>query len=264
MENHSNCIMLEYMSHFKILIQHYLRCLFRIAVTASSTLTLMRDYAPLLHVMYDCVRGTYFSWQRLCPYRELLKKTVWNMLLEVLFMSWKDGKGSRGVLDLQNACNPPHCRLSPCPVNWNTKQSRVDEGALLRMKMRRRRWWWWGLLSVSSNLHCSLGIDWGTSKRDRHTVTGKMNCHLAFLNLVAASNWPLWTMWRDTDWVLPPPSQILLGSWGRAWFNSKRSGSPCKALATSTAEPGPVHQTWSPLVLSRSHYFIVLPRYTAS
>lgn len=60
------------------------------------------------------------------------------------------------------------------------------------------------------NLHCWLGIDWRTSKRDRHTVAGKMNCHLAFLNRLAASNWPLWTMWRDTDWVLPPPPSCLL------------------------------------------------------
>ena len=38
------------------------------------------------------------------------------------------------------------------------------------------------LSPATLNLHCWLGIDWGTSERDRHTVTGKMNCHLAFLN----------------------------------------------------------------------------------
>lgn len=66
-ENHSNCIMLGYMSHFKILIQHYLRCLLRIAVTARSALTRLSDYIPLLHVIYECVRGTYFSLPRHCP-----------------------------------------------------------------------------------------------------------------------------------------------------------------------------------------------------
>lgn len=76
------------------------------------------------------------------------------------------------------------------------------------------------------NLHCWLGIDWRTSERDRHTVTGKMNCHLAFLNRLAASNWPLWTMWRDTDWVLPPPP--FLPSLGRRQGNFKSAGSPCK------------------------------------
>ena len=94
---------------------------------------------------------------------------------------------------------------SLCPVNWNTKQSGVDERAAVVRRVVVRG----GVCCLSPatlNLHCSLGIDWGASKRDRHTVTGKMNCHLAFLNLLAASNWPLWTMWRDTDWVLVFPS----------------------------------------------------------
>lgn len=106
-----------------------------------------------------------------------------------------------------SACarDPAHCRLSLCPVNWNTKQSGVDERAVAV-----RRGGACCLSPATLNLHCSLGIDWGTSKRDRHTVTGKMNCHLAFLKLLAASNWPLWTMWRDTDWVLVfPPSWVL-------------------------------------------------------
>lgn len=36
------------------------------------------------------------------------------------------------------ACDPAHCRLSLCPVNWNTKQSGVDE-RVVRTRRRRRR-----------------------------------------------------------------------------------------------------------------------------
>lgn len=92
--------------------------------------------------------------------------------------------------DASRMCLPalviPHTAASfLCPVNWNTKQSGVDVRVLAAVR---------GSCSLSPatlNLRRSLGIDWGTSKRDRHTVTGKMNCHLAFLNLLAASNWPL-------------------------------------------------------------------------
>ena len=44
------------------------------------------------------------------------------------------------------------------------------------------------LSQATLSLRCLLGIDWEAGKRDRHTVTGKMNCHLAFLNLLAPSN----------------------------------------------------------------------------
>lgn len=129
------------------------------------------------------------------------------------------------------ACDHAHCCLSLCPVNWNTKQSEVDGRAVLlrRIEVQRRGGWVCCLSPATLNLHSSLGIDCGASKRDRHTVTVKMNCHLAFLNLLAASNWPLWTMWRDTDWVRPPPPSPLLGSWGRSSFNLECSGSPFKA-----------------------------------
>lgn len=36
------------------------------------------------------------------------------------------------------ACDPAHCRLSLCPVNWNTKQSGVDERVLVVRRWRRR------------------------------------------------------------------------------------------------------------------------------
>lgn len=92
------------------------------------------------------------------------------------------------------ARDPAHCRLCLCPLNWNTKQSGVDE-RVLGMRKREEAGVRGGGTSCLSpatlNLHCWLGIDWGTSERDRHTVTGKMNCHLAFLNPQAASNWPL-------------------------------------------------------------------------
>lgn len=68
-------------------------------------------------------------------------------------------------------------------VNWNTKHSGVDEGVSVDCEGRGS--------AVCLNLHCRLGIDWGTSERDRHTVTGKMNCHLAFLSLLAAAKWLL-------------------------------------------------------------------------
>lgn len=48
------------MSHFKILIQHYLRCLLRIAVTARCASTRLSDCTPLLHVIYECMRGGLF------------------------------------------------------------------------------------------------------------------------------------------------------------------------------------------------------------
>lgn len=60
--------MLGYMSRFKILIQHYLRCLLRTAVTASSALTRLSDCTPLLHVMYECVsKGPIFHYQDFVP-----------------------------------------------------------------------------------------------------------------------------------------------------------------------------------------------------
>lgn len=31
------------------------------AVRARTALTRLSDYTPLLHVMYECVKGTYFS-----------------------------------------------------------------------------------------------------------------------------------------------------------------------------------------------------------
>lgn len=49
------------MSHFQILIQDYLRCLLRTAVTASGVLTPLTDYVPLLLVMYECMRENYIS-----------------------------------------------------------------------------------------------------------------------------------------------------------------------------------------------------------
>lgn len=55
------------MSHFKILIQHYLRCPFRTAVTARRATTQLSDCAPLLQVMYERAKATYFSLPRHCP-----------------------------------------------------------------------------------------------------------------------------------------------------------------------------------------------------
>lgn len=219
------------MSHFKILIQHYLSCLLRITVTACSALTRLSDCMPLLHVMYECMRWTYFSLPRHCPQRQLPKKNVnYPCGTTGSCHTWAEGSGKRrgknrgkkkstadssGIEKLEGrqenvsacACDPTHCRLCLCPVNWNTKQSRVDE----RVSVARTGRGSCFLSPTTLNLHCSLGIDWRTSKRDRHTVTGKMNCHLAFLNLVAASNWSLWTIWRDTDWVPHPPPPF---SWG--------------------------------------------------
>lgn len=164
------------MSHFKILIQHYLRCLLRIAVTASSALTRLSDYIPLLHVIYECMRGTYFSLPRHCPQRQLLKKNLWIIPLEqlALVMRWEERKrkgkarhstiDSGGIERLEGrqknvsacACDPAHCRLSLCPVNWNTKQSRVDEGAVLR----RRREVWGGRAAVCLQQPSLLAGNW--------------------------------------------------------------------------------------------------------
>lgn len=62
------------MSHFKILIQHYLRCPLRTAVTARSASTQLSNYTPLLHVMYECMRGSYFSLPRRCPPEAVVKE----------------------------------------------------------------------------------------------------------------------------------------------------------------------------------------------
>lgn len=62
------------MSHFKILIQHYLRCPLRTAVTARRALAQLSDYTPLLHVMYECMRGSYFSLPRHCPPEAVVKE----------------------------------------------------------------------------------------------------------------------------------------------------------------------------------------------
>lgn len=138
----------------------------------------------------------------------------------------------------------------------------------MRERWRGRWWWWWEggrsccLSPATCNLHCSLGIDWGSSERDRHTVTGKMNCHLAFLSLLAASNWPLWTMWRDTDWVPPPP---LLSSKGKSWFNFKCAGSPCKVSGiTLCLCLYSKAFTAALFFFTAPRYFSVLLRYSAS
>lgn len=55
------------MSHFKILIQHYLRCPLRTAVTARRASTQLSDCTPLLHVMYERAKVAYFSLPRHCP-----------------------------------------------------------------------------------------------------------------------------------------------------------------------------------------------------
>lgn len=66
------------------------------------------------------------------------------------------------------ACDPAHCCLSLCPVNWNTKQSGVDERVLVV-----RRWRRWGLLSVSSNAQPSLlAGNWLENQQARPT-----HCH---------------------------------------------------------------------------------------
>lgn len=81
------------MSHFKILIQHYLRCLLRIAVTSSSALTRLSDHTPLLRVMYECMKETYFSLPRHCPQRQLLRRiyelSPWNNWP----LSWAEDRG---------------------------------------------------------------------------------------------------------------------------------------------------------------------------
>lgn len=66
--------MLGCMSHFKILIQHYLRCPLWTAVTAHSASTQLSDYTPLLHVMYECMRRSYFSLPRRCPPEAVVKE----------------------------------------------------------------------------------------------------------------------------------------------------------------------------------------------
>ncbi len=75
-----------------------------------------------------------------------------------------------------SACDPAHCRLSLCPVNWNTKQSGVDERVVVvvvvvvvRRRRRRRR----ELLSVSSNAQPSLlAGNWLGNQQARPT-----HCH---------------------------------------------------------------------------------------
>lgn len=215
------------MSYFKILILHYLRCLLRTTVTARQALMRLGDCTPLLYVMYECMRWTYFSLPRHDPQRRLLKKNLnyprettgpcqaWAEGIrksgerqrkrgtECFWWRW-DGDGKEAKGRCLTVLLIPHTAAS-ASVQLIGIQSR--EGSM-RVSVTRR-----GSCRLSPamlNLHCWLGIDWRTSKRDRHTVTGKMNCHLAFLNRLAASNWPLWTMWCDTDWVLPPPPYCLL------------------------------------------------------
>lgn len=64
----------------------------------------------------------------------------------------RKGKGKRSTIDSGGierlegrqksvsacACDPAHCRLSLCPVNWNTKQSGVDERGVVVVVVRRR------------------------------------------------------------------------------------------------------------------------------
>lgn len=131
------------MSHFKILIQHYLRCLLRMAVRARTTLTRLGDYTPLLHVMYECVRGAYFSWPRHCPWREVrirLPLNNWPAATPRTERGRRRGSAAQLVLvETAKTCLHFACR-SPCPVNWNTKQSRVDgRAAVAKMKRKRRR-----------------------------------------------------------------------------------------------------------------------------
>lgn len=63
-------------SYFNILIVHYWRRLLRATFTARHALTRMSDCTPLLHVMYECMRWTYFSLPRHHPQRRLLKKNL--------------------------------------------------------------------------------------------------------------------------------------------------------------------------------------------
>lgn len=212
--------------------------LFEVSVKDSSYSSLCVDSTEWLHASITCdiwmyERDLFFITKTLsleAVVKEECELSHWNNwpLSRTSRGQWeRKGKGKHSTIDSGGierlegrqenvsacACDPAHCRLSLCPVNWNTKQSGVDERVLVVRRWRRRGGGSCCLSPATLNLHCSLGIDWGTSKRDRHTVTGKMNCHLAFLNLLAASNWPLWTMWRDTDWVLvPPPHPPLLGS----------------------------------------------------
>lgn len=224
------------MGYFKTLILHYLRCLLRTTVTARHALTWLSDCTPLLHVMYECMRWTYFSLPRHDPQRRLLEKNL-NYPRETTGPCQARAEGRRksgerqrkrgaergrwdgAGKDAKERCLTvlliPHTAAS-ASVHLIGIQSR--EGSM-RVSVARR-----GSCCLSPallNLHCWPGIDWRTSKRDRHTVTGKMNCHLAFLKRLAASNWPLWTMWRDTDWVLPPPPSCLL----------QCTGSPCQVCS---------------------------------
>lgn len=193
--------MLGCMSHFKILIQHYLRCPLRTAVTARRASTQLSDCTPLLHVMYERVKAAYFSLPRHCPPEAAVKEECelshrnnwpwsgasrgaggaegrWQRRLGKAVEGRTPRRGSHSAATATAAASP-----TLRPVNWNTKHSGVDEGVLVDCAGRGS--------AVCLNLHCRLGIDWGTSERDRHTVTGKMNCHLAFLSLLAAAKWLL-------------------------------------------------------------------------
>lgn len=200
------------MSHFKILILHYLRCLLTITVTARRALTRLSDGTPLLHVMYERMRWTYFSLPRRDPQRRLLKKNVnyprettgpCQALAEGRGNSAGGGGGRRQKRAAEGGGTAtggmpgegvglllvPHAAAAAsASVQLIGIQSR--EGSMGVSVTRTGR----GSRCLSPamlNLHCWLGIDWRTSKRDRHTVTGKMNCRLAFLKRLAASNWPL-------------------------------------------------------------------------
>lgn len=136
------------MSHFKILILHYLRCLLTITVTARRALTRLSDGTPLLHVMYECMRWTYFSLPRRDPQRRLLKKNV-NYPRETTgpCQALAEGRGNSagGERRQKRAAEgggtetggmpgegvgllliPHRRRLCLRPVNWNTKQRGVD------------------------------------------------------------------------------------------------------------------------------------------
>lgn len=101
---------------------------------------------------------------------------------------WRGEKGSIALLivvglrdwkDARRMCLPllvirQRCRLSLCPVNWNTKQSRVDERAAVRRKRRRKVGGGGGkLLSVYSNTQPSLlAGNWLWNQQARPT-----HCH---------------------------------------------------------------------------------------
>lgn len=164
-----------------------------------------------------------------------------------------------------SACarDPAHCRLSLCPVNWNTKQSGVDERAvavrrggepavcLLQRSTFTARWELTG--EPASETDTLSLVKWTVtlhfSSSWQHRIGRFEPCDVTLIEF----------------WFSP-----LLGSKGRSRFNFKCTASPCKVSRRRGTSASDLHlctkasMAAALFFLTTPHYFIVLLRYSAS